>query len=222
MTRAEVFESIKRTFVIPALRVSNADIAIRAAEAIYRGGINIIEISMSMPNALECLAEIAKAHGPGLLVGAGTVADTDCVFRAREAGARFIVTTGFRAEVVAAAAEYEMAILAGALTPTEVQLAWESKPDAVKLYPCFASGGARYVKALHSQYPDIELAASGGITLENCPEYVQAGACAIGIGGEIADHESLKSGNHKLFTERARRFRKAVVTAQTPPNELTA
>jgi 2-dehydro-3-deoxyphosphogluconate aldolase/(4S)-4-hydroxy-2-oxoglutarate aldolase len=92
----------------------------------------------------------------------------------------------------------------------------------VKLYPCFASGGPRYVRALRGQYPHIEFVASGGVTLENCAEYVYAGACAVGVGGEIADHESMISGNHRLFTERARRFRKAIVAAQNPPNLLSA
>jgi len=222
VTRAEVFASIKRTFIVPALRVSNAEIAMRATEAIYLGGINIVEISMSMPHALEALAAVTRAHGPEIVVGAGTVVDTECVHRAHDAGAGFIVTTGFSAEVVAAADEYGLATLAGALTPTEVQVAWKAKPDAVKLFPCFASGGPRYLRALRGQYPNVEFVASGGVTLENCIEYVHAGACAIGVGSEIADHESMMSGNHRLFTERARRFRKAIVAAQTPPTLLTA
>jgi 2-dehydro-3-deoxyphosphogluconate aldolase/(4S)-4-hydroxy-2-oxoglutarate aldolase len=222
VTRAEIFGGIKSTGVIPALRVSGTETALRAVEAIYLGGINIIEISMSMPHAVEALAAVTKAHGPEILAGAGTVIGTDCVHRAYDAGAQFIVTTGFDPEVVAAAVEYGMAVLAGALTPTEVQMAWASSPDAVKLYPCFASGGPRYVRALRGQYPDIEFVASGGVTLENCAEYIHAGVCAVGVGGEIADYESMVSGNHRLFTERARRFRKAITSARMPPELLSA
>ena len=222
MTRAEIFGCIKSTAVVPALRISSTETALRAAEAIYLGGINILEISMSMPHALDALTAVTRAHGPELLVGAGTVIGAECVHRAYDAGARFIVTTGFDAEVVAAADEYGMAVLAGALTPTEVQTAWAAAPDAVKLYPCFASGGPRYVRALHCQYPDIEFVASGGVTLENCSEYIHAGTGAVGVGGEIADYDSMVSGNHRLFTERARRFRKAVSNARMPPELLSA
>jgi 2-dehydro-3-deoxyphosphogluconate aldolase/(4S)-4-hydroxy-2-oxoglutarate aldolase len=149
-----------------------------------------------------------------MLVGAGTVVDAEGVRQAALAGARFIVTPGFSREAVDKAKEYGLAIFAGALTPTEVQVASASGADAVKLFPCFATGDARYLKALRGQYPATEFIASGGVGLDNCEEYIRAGACAIGVGGEIVDAESLAAGSFSVFTVRARRLHDAVRSAR--------
>jgi 2-dehydro-3-deoxyphosphogluconate aldolase / (4S)-4-hydroxy-2-oxoglutarate aldolase len=210
MSKDDVFARVKEIGIIPAIRPSDPAEAVHAAGAIYLGGIPILEISMSMDDALDAIEAVSKLRGDQILLGAGTVVDAESVRRAHSCGARFIVTSGFDEAAIAEALQLDMPVFAGALTPTEVQMAAASGADAVKLFPCYAVGGPRYLRSMHSQYPDIEFIASGGVSLENCSDYLRAGACAIGVGGEIGDAESMAAGDHRLFTERARRFRKVV------------
>jgi 2-dehydro-3-deoxyphosphogluconate aldolase/(4S)-4-hydroxy-2-oxoglutarate aldolase len=142
------------------------------------------------------------------------VVDAEGVRQAALAGAQFIVTPGFSAEAVDKAKEFGLAIFAGAMTPTEVQTATASGVEAVKLFPCFAMGGAHYLKALRGQYPATQFIASGGIGLDNCEEYIRAGACAIGVGGEIADAESMSAGSYGILTVRTKRLRRAIRSAR--------
>ena len=210
----ELFRFVQQIGIIPAIRTPDVSACLRAAEAIGAGGIPILEISLAVPGAEENLEAVRKAQSGNLLVGAGSVIDEKMVHRAQQSGAQFIVTTGFSADVIQTARDCQLVILAGALTPTEVQGASAAGADAVKLFPCYATGGPRYVKTLRAQYPGVHLIASGGVTLENCAEYFRAGACAVGIGAEIIDAESLAIGNDRVFTERARRFRTAVMEIQ--------
>ena len=214
MARLDCFKRVREAGIIPAIRTSNQDDAVKAAEAMRLGGIPIIEISLSPKNALDVLDAVAMAHSQSMLVGAGTVVDAEGVRQAALAGAQFVVTPGFSLEAVEKAKEFGIAIFVGALTPTEVQVASASGADAVKLFPCFASGGIRYLRALRGQYPTTDFIASGGVGLENCGDYIRAGACAIGVGGEIADFESMAVGDYRIFTVRARRLREAVQNAR--------
>ena len=214
MARLDTFKRVREAGIIPAIRTSNQDDAVKAAEAMRLGGIPIIEISLSPKNALDVLDAVAMAHSQSMLVGAGTVVDAEGVRQAALAGAQFVVTPGFSLEAVEKAKEFGIAIFVGALTPTEVQVASASGADAVKLFPCFASGGIRYLRALRGQYPTTDFIASGGVGLENCGDYIRAGACAIGVGGEIADFESMAVGDYRIFTVRARRLREAVQHAR--------
>lgn len=214
MSKLDTFKRVKEAGIIPAIRTSDRFEAIKAAEAIRAGGIPIIEVSLAPPKALDVLDSIAAALSGSMLIGAGTVVDAEGVRQAALAGARFIVTPGFSAEAVAKAKEFGLAIFAGAMTPTEVQTASAAAVDAVKLFPCFATGGVRYLKALRGQYPSVEFIASGGIGLDNCEEYIRAGACAIGVGGEIADFESMAAGSFGVLTVRAKRLREAIRNAR--------
>lgn len=213
MGRKDVFTRVKQVGIIPAIRSSHPDQAVHAAEAIRLGGISIVEVSLALPGALKVLEAIANAHRKHMLVGAGSVTNDEALRLACQAGAQFIVTPGFSSSAVVMAAELDLAIFVGALTPTEVQVASTSGADAVKLFPCYAMGGARYLKALRGQYPHVDLIASGGVGLNDCEEYFRAGACAIGVGGEIADAESMATGHHRVFTVRAKRFHEAVRAA---------
>lgn len=215
MTSEYVSGRIKEIGIIPTIRTSDVLGSVRAAEAICIGGIGVLEISMALPGSVECLEAVVRAHGNNMIVGAGTVTDGDMVRQVAQSGAQFIVTPGFSADTVTAAKECGITIFAGALTPTEVQIAAASEPDAVKLFPCNAVGGPRYLRAIKGQYPSVDFIASGGVTVDNCSEYFHAGACAIGVGSDIADEESISVGNQRLFIERSRRFRKAVTDAQT-------
>jgi 2-dehydro-3-deoxyphosphogluconate aldolase/(4S)-4-hydroxy-2-oxoglutarate aldolase len=142
------------------------------------------------------------------------VLDGEGVRQAALAGAQFIVTPGFNSDAVDKAKEFGLTIFAGALTPTEVQTASASGADAVKLFPCFAAGGTRYLKALIGQYPRTDFIASGGVGLDNCGNFIRAGACAIGVGGELADSETMAMGDYRVLTVRARRLREAVQAAR--------
>ena len=211
---ASVFHQIKKIGVIPAVRTANSQAALRTAEAIGEGGIPVVEISMAAPNALDTLKAVIHTVSANMLVGAGTVLDAATVRRAHDFGCKFIVTTGFDLGAVEAAKEANLPIFVGALTPTEVQYAMRLGCDVVKLFPCSAVAGPQLVRTLHAQYPGVNLIASGGVTLENCRDYFHAGACAVGVGGAIADSESISRGEFRIFKERAKRFRKAIAEAQ--------
>jgi len=210
MSKLDTFRRVKDVGIIPAIRTSNPHVAVRAAEAIRLGGIAIVEISFAPKNWLAVLEAVATEHSQSMLIGAGTVVDAAGVRQAAISGAQFIVTPGFSTEVITTAAEFGLAMFCGALTPTEVQIASASGADAVKLFPCFASGGPRYLRALRGQYPATNFIASGGVGLDNCAEYIRAGACAIGVGGEIADFESMAMGDYRVLTVRAKRLLGAV------------
>jgi 2-dehydro-3-deoxyphosphogluconate aldolase/(4S)-4-hydroxy-2-oxoglutarate aldolase len=214
VNQRDTFGKVKDAGIIPAIRSCDENEAVRAAEAIQAGGVPIIEVSLAPRNALQVLEAVVMAHAKSILIGAGTVVDAEGVRQAALAGARFIVTPGFSAAAVDKAKEFGLAVFAGAMTPTEVQLASASGVEAVKLFPCFATGGARYLKALRGQYPATQFIASGGIGLDNCEEYIRAGACAIGVGGEIADFESLAAGSFSVLTVRTRRLRSAIRSAR--------
>ncbi|MBV9268362.1 MAG: bifunctional 4-hydroxy-2-oxoglutarate aldolase/2-dehydro-3-deoxy-phosphogluconate aldolase [Acidobacteriaceae bacterium] len=214
MSRDGAWSRIQEIGIIPAVRTSNPAEAVHAAAAIRAGGIPIIEVSLAPAGADAVLAAVVNAHRSDMLIGAGSVTDADILESAVRAGAQFIVTPGFSEESVLKAREMGVAIFAGAITPTEVQVAAASGADAVKLFPCYSMGGPRYVRALRGQYPNIQFIASGGVSLENCSDYVRAGACAIGVGGDIADGESMAAGDHRVFTIRAKRFREALANAR--------
>jgi 2-dehydro-3-deoxyphosphogluconate aldolase/(4S)-4-hydroxy-2-oxoglutarate aldolase len=214
MDRTAVFRRIKQVGIIPAMRTSDPVQAVRACEAICEGGIPIIEVSFASLHAIDVLEAVVKAQGTDMIVGAGTIVDAEEARLAAEIGAQFIVTPGFSAEAVAACVERSLAIFAGAVTPTEVQVVSRSGADAVKLFPCYSMGGPRYVRSLCGQYPRIEFIASGGVNLQNCADYVRAGACAVGVGGDIVDVESMAAGDHRVFTLRAKRFRESMINAR--------
>jgi 2-dehydro-3-deoxyphosphogluconate aldolase / (4S)-4-hydroxy-2-oxoglutarate aldolase len=214
MVKEDTFNQIRDVGIIPAVRTSIPEEAVQAAEAIWLGGIAVVEISFAPSNYLEVLNAVVAAHSHKILIGAGSIVDGEGVRQASRAGARFIVTPGFSREAVDTAKELGLSIFAGALTPTEVQEAAACGVDAVKLFPCFAAGGTRYLKSLRAQYPTVKFIASGGVGLDNCADYIRAGACAIGVGGEIADFESMSGENFRVFTVRAKRLCEAVRNAK--------
>jgi 2-dehydro-3-deoxyphosphogluconate aldolase/(4S)-4-hydroxy-2-oxoglutarate aldolase len=224
MGKLDTYSRVKEVGVIPAIRTCDPDKAAHAAKAISLGGIPIIEVSLAPARGFDVLKAIVKAHDGSILVGVGSVVDSEEVIQAAQAGAQFIVTPGFSSAAVEKAKELGLAIFAGALTPTEVQIAFASGADAVKLFPCFVTGGTRYLKALRGQYPRTDFIVSGGVGLDNCADYIRAGACAIGVGAEIADVDSVASGEYRVLTVRAKRLSEAVRDARVllgkhPPAE---
>jgi 2-dehydro-3-deoxyphosphogluconate aldolase / (4S)-4-hydroxy-2-oxoglutarate aldolase len=215
MNKKEVRARIERVGIVPVIRASSAQEARFAAEAVCQGGIPIIEITMTVPGALELISELAKAM-PEVLVGAGTVLDKTTARKCADAGAQFLVTPGFDAPVVATAKKLNLITIAGALTPTEVMAAWQSGADFVKIFPCGNLGGPSYVKALKGPLPQVPLVPTGGVNLQTAADYIRAGAAALGVGGELILKEALQTRKAELISEMAARFVELVRNARAP------
>lgn len=213
MNKQEVRATIERVGIVPVIRASSADQAKFAAEAVCAGGIPIVEITMTVPRAIEVIAELARI-APHVLVGAGTVLNKEAALRCMDAGAQFLVTPGFNAGAVAAARDNDLLIMAGALTPTEVMAAWEAGTDFVKIFPCGNMGGPNYIRALKGPLPQVPMVPTGGVNLETAADYIRAGAAALGVGGELVQKEALQNRNADLIRGFAREFVEIVRAAR--------
>jgi 2-dehydro-3-deoxyphosphogluconate aldolase/(4S)-4-hydroxy-2-oxoglutarate aldolase len=203
-------QMIKELGLVPVIRTSNAETAMRAVEAVCEGGIRCVEITMTVDRAIYALEQVANKYGDKVLLGAGTVLDAETARSCMLAGANFFVTPSLNLKTIEMAKRYSKAIFPGALTPTEILTAWEAGADAVKVFPCNAVGGPSYIKALKGPFPQIEVVPTGGVSLETVGSFLEAGACAVGVGGELVDSKSIATGNYEIFTERARQFLAAV------------
>ncbi|MGI8961930.1 MAG: bifunctional 4-hydroxy-2-oxoglutarate aldolase/2-dehydro-3-deoxy-phosphogluconate aldolase [Bryobacteraceae bacterium] len=214
MNHAEILARINDIAVIPIVRTANAETALRAVEAVGEGDIECVEITMTVENALKALEAVADRYGDRLLLGAGTVLDPETVRACMLAGAQFFVAPSLSLRTVEIAKRYSKPIFPGALTPTEVLTAWEAGADGIKVFPCSAVGGAKYIKALKAPFPHIDLIPTGGVNLDTIGDFIAAGSFAVGVGSELIDAKSIADGNYKIITERARRFRQAVLSAR--------
>jgi 2-dehydro-3-deoxyphosphogluconate aldolase / (4S)-4-hydroxy-2-oxoglutarate aldolase len=214
MKHAETLARINQLAVIPIVRTANAETALRAVEAVCEGGVECVEITMTVQHALRALEAVADRYGDRLLLGAGTVLDPETSRACMLAGAQFFVAPSLSIKTIEIARRYSMPIFSGALTPTEVLAAWEAGADAIKVFPCSAVGGAKYIKALKAPFPHINLIPTGGVSLETIGEFLNAGSFAVGVGGELIDGKSTAEGNYTIITERARKFRQAVISAR--------
>ncbi|MGA3213206.1 MAG: bifunctional 4-hydroxy-2-oxoglutarate aldolase/2-dehydro-3-deoxy-phosphogluconate aldolase [Terriglobales bacterium] len=205
MNRTEVCALIEEIGIIPAIRVSSGDDAHFASEAVSRGGIPIVEITLTVPGAVELIAHLVRFH-PKMIVGAGTVLDTKTARVCMDAGASFITAPGFDAEIVEYVAKENMAVLPGALTPTEVVTAWRAGADFVKVFPCAQIGGERYIKALKTALPQIPLVAAGGVNQQTAANFILSGAVAIGVGADLIPHEAIERRQAERIRELALRF----------------
>lgn len=175
-----------------------------AAEAVSRGGIPIVEVTMTVPEAVDVICHLVQ-KGPGI-VGAGSILDTRMARQCLKAGARFLSTEGADLEVIRFATEEEIVVLPGALTPTEVLAAWKSGADFVKVFPCSQVGGPVYIKALTSAMPRVPMIAAGGVNQQNASAFIMAGALALGIGGDLIPREAIHLRQSDRIVELARRF----------------
>jgi 2-dehydro-3-deoxyphosphogluconate aldolase/(4S)-4-hydroxy-2-oxoglutarate aldolase len=213
MTKDEVCSRIREIAIIPAIRVSSGDDAHFAAEAVTRGGIPIVEITMTVPGAVELMVHLIRSD-PKLIVGAGTVLDTDVARLCVDAGVSFITAPSLNPAIMEFAAKHKVAVLPGALTPTEVVTAWSGGADFVKVFPCGPVGGSAYIKALHAALPQIPLIAAGGVNQQTAAGFILSGATAIGIGTELIPTEAIARRQSKRIHELARRFAKLVKDAR--------
>jgi 2-dehydro-3-deoxyphosphogluconate aldolase/(4S)-4-hydroxy-2-oxoglutarate aldolase len=205
MTKAQAASRIVEIGIVPVVRASSAEHAIQAAEAVCRGGIPIVEMTMTVPGAIEAISQLVSA-GSGVLIGAGTVLDAETAQRCVDAGAEFIVSPGLDLETVTLVKRLGKLMIAGALTPTEVIVAWKSGSDFVKIFPCGAVGGAKYIRALKAPLPQVPLIPTGGVNLNTAADFIHAGAAALGIGSELVSADALKSGNLNQIVEASRKY----------------
>jgi 2-dehydro-3-deoxyphosphogluconate aldolase / (4S)-4-hydroxy-2-oxoglutarate aldolase len=197
--------TIRDIGIIPVIRAGNADAAFAATEALVGAGLTIAEVTMTVPDALGVVGRIVKRFGDAVLVGAGTVTDVESARRAIDAGARFIVTPCLIPEVIAATLAQNVAMLPGALTPTEVFRAHELGGHMVKVFPV-GVGGALYIRALRGPFPKIPLVPTGGVTLDNVRDMFDAGATAVGVGSEMISRDALARQDYAAIAQMARLF----------------
>jgi 2-dehydro-3-deoxyphosphogluconate aldolase/(4S)-4-hydroxy-2-oxoglutarate aldolase len=210
----ETVQRLKQLGIVPIVRTSDAESAIRAVEAISEGGIPCAEITMTVNGAIKALEKVADKFGDKVVLGAGTVLDPETARACMLAGAEFFVTPSLNLRTIEIVKRYSKAMFPGALTPTEIVAAWEAGADAIKVFPCSALGGAKYIKALKGPFPQIELVPTGGVNLDTVAEFLAAGCCAVGVGSELIDAKNAAAGNYDVFVERAREFRKKIREAR--------
>jgi len=213
MTQDDVRRRVEEIGIIPAIRVSSSEDALFAAEAITTAGIPIVEVTMTVPGALQVVEEVTREH-PQLIVGAGTVLDLEAARRCLDAGASFLTSPGLDLGVVEFGHRAKVAVWPGVLTPTDVMAARKAGCQLVKVFPCAQVGGPKYIHALTRPFPDIGFIASGGVNQTTAVDYILAGAAALGIGGELIPPESIEMGHPDRIRELARRFLNMVRTAR--------
>ena len=220
--RAQVVAQIRETGVVPVVRAPSADAALACAAALRAGGLRIVEITMTVPDAPRVIRRLAQAHAD-LLIGAGSVLDAETARACVAAGARFIVSPVLNPEVIACGRVHDAAGVPGALTPTEIVHAWNAGADLVKVFPVHALGGASYIRSVLAALPHLLLVPTGGVSLASAASYIEAGAAAIGVGSELADVNAITRGTPERIGAAARAFVDAVQAARdAPPRAIRA
>jgi 2-dehydro-3-deoxyphosphogluconate aldolase/(4S)-4-hydroxy-2-oxoglutarate aldolase len=219
MEKGEVLKWIEETGVIPVVRAASAEEAIYVAEAVGEGGIPILEITMTVPGAVGVIEELSKRYGDEVLVGAGTVLDPESARACIAAGAQFVVSPALNLQTIEKCKQESIAVFPGALTPTEVVTAWQAGADAVKVFPCSAVGGPKYLRALKAPLPQIKLIPTGGVSLSTAKDFIAAGAWALGVGADLVNTEAIRSGERESVIAAARSYVTAVREARAAVND---
>jgi 2-dehydro-3-deoxyphosphogluconate aldolase/(4S)-4-hydroxy-2-oxoglutarate aldolase len=205
MDKAKVLTSLRKLGLVPVLRAKSVEQAIVLAEAVADAGVTTLEVTMTVPGAIKVLERLAHDR-PDILLGAGTVLDAETARICILAGAQYVVSPAVNLQTIEMCHRYSIAVLPGALTPTEVVAAWQAGADVVKVFPAFALGGAKYLSALKGPLPHIDMIPTGGVTLANAAEFLHAGAFALGVGSDLVDAKALTAGKPEIITENARRY----------------
>jgi 2-dehydro-3-deoxyphosphogluconate aldolase/(4S)-4-hydroxy-2-oxoglutarate aldolase len=206
MNRTEICKRIEATGIVPIVRAPSAEVAATAARAILAAGIDVVEITMTVPNATDLLRQLRKEIGADVLLGAGTVLDAKAARDCIDAGAEFIVAPGLDLETIQAAHALDKPCMPGALTPTEVITAWKAGADMVKIFPCSAVGGASYLKALKAPLPQVKMLPTGGVDATTAADFIKAGAAVLGVGAAVVDLKVLAQKGPAAITERCRQL----------------
>ena len=215
MNKTEILQHIHSIGLVPVLRASSASEAIAIADAILAGGVTVLEVTMTVPGAIHVIEQLADHHGEKLLIGAGTVLDAETARSCILAGAQFVVSPALDLRTIELCRRYSVPIMPGALTPTEIVTAWQAGADVVKVFPCSALGGAKYLKALQGPLPQIQLIPTGGVSLSTVEEFLAAGAFALGVGGDLVDAKAAAEGRTSVITENAQKYIAIVKKART-------
>ena len=191
--------------IVAVIRAENGDLLVDVAESLLAGGVEVMEVTFTVPRATRVLEKVADRIGSRILLGAGTVLDTETCRAAILAGAEFIVSPAVNVEVIELCKRYSKVVMPGALTPTEVITAWQAGADIVKIFPSEITG-PKYLKALHGPLQHIRLMPTGGVNLDTAAEFLRCGACALGIGSSLVDPKVVASGDLKKIESLARHF----------------
>lgn len=214
MEKSDVLQRIREVRIVPIVRASSGDEAMAVIEAVRAGGINVFEITMTVPGAIKVIEQVVGRYGDEVLVGAGTVLDAETARACILAGAQFVVSPALNLATIELCRCYSVTVCPGALTPTEIVTAWQAGADVVKIFPCSAMGGASYLKALKAPLPQIELIPTGGVSLQTAAEYINAGALALGVGSDLVDMKAIRAGKPEKVTNAARAYVAAVRSAR--------
>jgi len=214
MDKDQVLQRIHEVGLIPVLRAQSAAEALQLANAIAAGGVSVLEVTMTVPGAVDVIRKIVEHSGDRILVGAGTVMDPETARACMLAGAQFIVSPSLNLKTVEFCRREGVPVFPGALTPTEIVTAWDAGADAVKVFPCSAVGGAKYLKALKAPLPQIELIPTGGVSLATAAEFIAAGAFALGVGGDLVDSAAIARGELEVITRNAEKYSEIVKAAR--------
>ncbi|MGD9629007.1 MAG: bifunctional 4-hydroxy-2-oxoglutarate aldolase/2-dehydro-3-deoxy-phosphogluconate aldolase [Pyrinomonadaceae bacterium] len=214
MSKAEILKQIEELGLVPVVRASSADEAMQVIEAIRAGGVNVLEITMTVPGAVRVIEKVADKYGSDVLVGAGTVLDPETARACLLAGAQFIVSPALNLDTIAMCHRYSSPIMPGVLTPTEVITAWSAGADIVKVFPCGSVGGASYIKNLKGPFPQVKMIPTGGVSLATAADFIKAGAAALGVGTDLVDVKAIREGKAGVVTERAKQFVQIVQEAR--------
>ena len=214
MTIEDVIRRIGEIGIVPVVRAASVEDATRAVEAICAGGIPILEITMTVPNATSVIRHVVREHGSTALIGAGTVTNGEQAEQCIRAGAEFLVSPGMSTHVLAVAQACAKLAIPGALTPTELMHAQDNGAKLIKIFPCGNVGGAKYLQSLRGPFPHAALIPTGGVNASNAADYIAAGAFALGIGGDLVNAAALRDGNLTKITQAARELVEAVRAAR--------
>jgi 2-dehydro-3-deoxyphosphogluconate aldolase / (4S)-4-hydroxy-2-oxoglutarate aldolase len=206
MTADEVKAELERVGLVPVLRAKSIPEAHALVEAIYAGGVTVLEITMTVPGAIDLLRDLRAKYGSEVLLGSGTVTTAAQAEATIAAGAEFVVSPSLHLEVIAKTKELGKVSIPGALTPTEVITAWEAGADYVKVFPCSAMGGASYLKALRAPFPQLKLIPTGGVTVATAADFLKAGAVALGVGSDLVNATAIAEGKSWIVTDMARAY----------------
>jgi 2-dehydro-3-deoxyphosphogluconate aldolase / (4S)-4-hydroxy-2-oxoglutarate aldolase len=213
MTKQDVLGRIAEVGIVPVVRAQSAAEALQVVDAIREGGVPVLEITMTVPGAVAVMEEVAGRF-PDVLVGAGTVLDPETARVCILAGARFVVSPALNLATIEVCRRYSVAVMPGALTPTEVLTAWTAGADVVKVFPCGALGGASYLKSLKAPLPQVEMIPTGGVSVKTAADFIQAGSMALGVGADLVDTKAIREGNARVVVEKAREYVRIVREAR--------
>jgi 2-dehydro-3-deoxyphosphogluconate aldolase/(4S)-4-hydroxy-2-oxoglutarate aldolase len=214
MDKQSILRKIEQVGVVPVVRAESSDNVVRAVEALVEGGIPVAEITMTVPGAVKVIERCAAHFGDRVTLGAGSVTSADMCAEVIGAGSVFVVTPVFKAAVIDACKHRGICVVAGALTPTEIFMAWEAGADVVKVFPAKAMGGAAYLRMVHEPLPQIPLTPTGGVTLETLADYFKAGVPFVGAGGDLVSKKAIDAGDTQTITNRARQYVAAIRAAR--------